>query len=139
ARACTSRGGSSFLSFLWRWSLVHAIEMALERVDMRGPEAAEPSEPFVNFHEGLRSNAVEASLRIDARLDESGLPKHAQMFGDRGLRHSKPLLDLLHGPLRGREQAQDGPTVRLGDDGEGGFHGTYILVSVYTCQAIFVA
>ena len=58
------------------------------------------------------------------------------MLGDRGLRYPKSVLDLADGPLRGSKQAQDGPTVRFRDDAEGRFHYKYILVGLYTCQAM---
>jgi hypothetical protein len=35
------------------------------------------------------------------------------------------------------EEAEDGAAVGLGDDLEGGFHGSYILLQAYTCQGIY--
>lgn len=90
--------------------------MAFKRVDMRGPEAPEPREPLVNFHQGLGPDAIDAPLRIDARFDKPGVAQDTQMLGDHGLRHPQPLLDFLYGALRGRQETQDGATVRLGDN-----------------------
>ena len=102
--------------------LVHAIEVAFERVDVGGPEAPEGRQPRVDFHERLGSDPVDAPLRVHARFHEAGVAQHAQVLGDRRLRHAKLLLDLADGPLRGGEQAQDGAAVRFRDDAEGRFH-----------------
>ena len=92
--------------------------MALQGIDVLRPETAEGSKPFVELHERLRSQAVEASLRFDSRLDEAGVFQHAQVLRDRRLRQSKLALDLADGTLRREQQAQDGPSIGLGDDGE---------------------
>src|SRR4051794_12734652 len=90
-RSC--HGGSSSLSFLG-WDALHAVEMALERVEVGGPEAAERSEPLVHLHERLGPQAIQTTLGLDTRLDEAGVTEHAQVLGDRRLRHPQLRLDV---------------------------------------------
>ena len=98
--------------------LLHAIEMAFERIDVGRPEAPERREPGVDLHERLGPDPIDAPLGFDARLHEAGLAQHAQVLGHRGLRHPQPALDFADGSLRRRQQAEDGPAVRLRDDRE---------------------
>jgi hypothetical protein len=100
------------------WCSIHTIEVALERVEMCRPETAKLSKPSIDLHERLRSYPVETSLRINTCLDETRLPQHPQVFGNRGLRQSELLFDIPYRPLRGGEQTQDGAAGRLGNDGE---------------------
>jgi hypothetical protein len=85
--------------------LIHTIEVALERIDVGRPVAAERSEPCVYLHEWLGPDPVETPLRIHARFHEAGLTQYPQMFGNRGLWQSQLLFDITYGSLRGREQA----------------------------------
>src|SRR5689334_19705371 len=62
ARSC--HGCSSLLPFPSGF-FTHAIEMALERIDLGRPVAAELSEPSIHFHERLRPDPVQPALRID--------------------------------------------------------------------------
>ena len=91
-----------FFFLLRRGGCTHAIEMTLERVDVRRPVAAERREPRIDLHERLGPDPVKTSLCIHARLHEAGLAQHAQVFGDRGLRQLQLLLDIAHGLLRRR-------------------------------------
>jgi hypothetical protein len=97
---------------------MHAIEMALERVDVRRPQATERREPFVDLHQRLGPDAIDAPLRIHARLHEPGLAQHAQVLRHRRLRQSQRVLDVADRALRRDEQPQDRAAARLGDDGE---------------------
>src|SRR5262245_15874862 len=124
-----------FSSFRW-WHLIHSVEVAFESVKVGGPIAAEGSQPGVHLHERLRPEAVDAPLRVDARLDEAGLTKHTEVFGHRGLRHLELAFDFAHRLLGRGQQTQNGPAIRFRDDGESRFHRKYIPISVYTCQAI---
>jgi len=116
--------------------IIHAIEMAFERVEMSGPEAAKLSQPVIDFLKRLRSEPVETALRVHRGFDEAGVAQDAQVLGDSRLRHAKPALNLSHGLLRRNQKAQDGPPVWFSDDFECGFHSFYILHEVYTCQCI---
>src|SRR5262249_31142466 len=108
--------------------------MAFERIKVGRPEAPERSEPGIDLHERLVPDPIDAPLGFDARLHESGLAQHAEVLGDRSLRHPQPALDLADGSLRRREQAEDGPAVRLRDDRERGFHVQYIHTRSYSRQ-----
>ena len=88
ARHDSSHGCSSLLlSSCDGGALLHPVEMAFERIDVRRPEAPERREPGIDLHERLGPDPVEAPLCFDARLHEAGLAQHAQVLGDRGLRH----------------------------------------------------
>src|SRR5262245_29685845 len=111
--------------------------MAFERIKVGRPEAPERSEPGIDLHERLGPDPIDAPLGFDARLHEASLAQHAEVLGDRSLRHPQPALDLADGSLRRRQQAEDGPTVWLRDDRERGFHGPYMLTHSYSCQVTY--
>ena len=92
--------------------------MAFERIHVRRPEAPERSKPGIDLPERLGPDPIDAPLGFDARLHEAGLAQHAEMLRHRRLTHPQPALDLADGLLRRRQQAEDGPAVRLRDDGE---------------------
>src|SRR6185437_8468817 len=125
----------SFLSFCIG-RLLHFSQVLLQGIDMLRPEAAEGNEPFVELRKRLRSQSIEATLRLDSGLDEPRLSQHAQVFGDGRLRQPKLALDLSHGALGREQQAQDGPSVGLRYDGECRFHGGYMARGLYVCQGI---
>src|SRR3989442_14562616 len=136
-----TRGRSSFSPcLLFRWCrLVHAVEVALERIDTIGPERTELIQPVINLLEWLWLQAIETALCVHRGFHETGLAQHAQVLGDRGLRHPQPALDLSHRLLGQDQEAQDRAAVRLRDDGERRFHGLSILSRAYTCQGIYGA
>ncbi len=89
---CSGRVGSSLLSF--RRPFGHLVEVALERVDVRAPEAAERREPTRRPRGRLRADPVDPPLRLDPRLDEPRVPQHPQVLRHRGLRQVQALLEL---------------------------------------------
>jgi len=68
--------------------------VTFESVDVGGPQAPEGRQPFIDLHERLGPDPVEAPLRVHARLHEASISKHLEVFGDRRLRHPQLLLDL---------------------------------------------
>ena len=110
--------------------------MAFERTHVRGPEAPEGNEPFVELHERLWSQSINASLRVNARLNKSRLSQHPQVFGRRRLRQAQLALDVTHRALGREQQAEYGASVRLGDNCKGGFHLRHITQQVYYRQAM---
>lgn len=96
--------------------------MALERIDVCGPELPELVQPGVHFAEPFRLEPVDATLRVYGGLHEAGLPQHAQVLGNGRLRDAKPPFELADRLLRGGQQRQDRAAARLGDDFERGFH-----------------
>ena len=74
--------------------LIHAIEVAFERINVSGPEPAERIQPGIEFLKWLRSQPVEPPLRVHGGFHESGLSQHSQVLGHGRLRHTKLTLDL---------------------------------------------
>jgi len=70
--------------------------MALERIEMLGPEPAELLQPVIHLGEGLWLQAIETALCVHRRFDEAGVAQHAQMLGHGRLRHAQPAFDLPH-------------------------------------------
>ena len=110
--------------------------MALERIQVRGPEPPERGQPGIHFLQWPGPQPVETTLCIHHRFHEPGLAQHPQMFGHGRLRYPKPSLDLSNRSLRRDQEAQDRAAVRLGNDFEDGLHAVYILYREYTCQGI---
>lgn len=96
--------------------------MAFERVHVVGPVAAERNEPGVELLERLRLDAIQATLRVDAGLDEAGVAEDAEVLGDRGLRESQALLEFADGEVGVDEQGENRAAGGLGDDVEDGLH-----------------
>jgi hypothetical protein len=80
--------------------LIHAIEVAFERIHVSRPEPAERSQPGSDLPKWFRFQSVETALGVHRGFHETGLPQHSQMLGYGGLRHSKLTLDLANRPLR---------------------------------------
>ena len=115
---------------------MHPIEVAFKRIKMPGPVFAERCEPGVDLEQGLRFEPVDPALGVDSGFDEAGVLENAEVLGDGRLRQPELTLDFPDRPLSGEQQGQNGPSVGLGEDGEGGLHGTNILLMAYTCQGI---
>ena len=116
---------------------MHAVEVPFESIDVRGPEPAELRQPRIHLSKRFWLQPVETALCVHRRFDETGVAQHAQVFGDRRLRHTKFTLDFSHRLLRRDQEAQDRAPVRLGNDFEGRFHGfiysiEHMRVKVYT-------
>ena len=107
--------------------LIHVVEVALQSIDVSGPEAAELGQPRIQLLKWFRFQPVETALRIYRGFDEAGIAQHAQVLGDGRLRHAKSALDLANGLLGRDQEAQYGAAVRLRNDFEYGFHFLYIL------------
>ena len=118
--------------------------MALERIQVRGPEPAERRQPGIQLLQWRRSQPVETALRVHGGLHEAGLAQHAQVLRHGRLRHPQLTLDLAHRLLGRDQEAQDRAAVRLGDDFEDGFHGLdiphrHIRVKAYTVRLVALA
>ncbi len=95
---------------------MHAIQVTLERIDVRLPQAAEGQEPRVYFHEWLGPEPIEAPLRIDARLHEARLTQNSQVFRHRRLGQPQQCFDVAHGSFRRCKQIEDGAAARFCND-----------------------
>src|SRR6266705_7056385 len=93
-----TRGRSSFSPCLAsRWCrLVHAVEVALESIEMSGPEPPERSQPGIHFLKWFRFQSVETALCVHRGFHETGLAQHAKVLGHGRLRQTKLTLDLSH-------------------------------------------
>ncbi len=70
--------------------------MALESINVRGPEPAKLLQPGIHLLKRFRLQPVEAALRIHCGFHETGLAQHTQVLGHGGLRHQKLTLDLSY-------------------------------------------
>jgi len=113
-----------------------AIEVTFESIDVSVPEAAEGSEPRVDFPERFGPEAIEAALPVDGSLDEAGIAEDAEVLGDGGLGHAEVALDLSDGLLGGDQEGEDGAAAGLGNNFERGIHALYIPHRAYACQGI---
>jgi len=116
--------------------LIDATEMALEGIDVRGPEATELREPCVHFHQRLGPKAVKAALRVDGGLNETGVAEYAQVLGDGGLGHAQLALDFADGLLGRDEKAEDCAAVWFSDDFEGFHVFWYTAIRIYVSRHI---
>jgi hypothetical protein len=81
--------------------------VVFEAVKVRRPELAVRAEPFVELRERLGPDAIQASLRVCARLDEAGVPQHAKVLGHRRLADPEAVDELADRPFSVAEQIQD--------------------------------
>src|SRR5262245_54030529 len=84
ARVRSSRAPWFSLS-LRRCSLVHAVEVPFERIDVSGPELPELSQPRIQLLQWLGSQAIETALCVHLRLHETRFAQHPQVLRDRWL------------------------------------------------------
>src|SRR3984957_17495755 len=118
-------------------TLIHAVEVAFESIQMSGPEPAELSQPGIHLLRWFRLQPVETALCVHCRLHETGVSQHAQVLGHGRLRHTKLTLDLSHRLLGRDQEAQYSPAVRLRNDFEYRSHSLHILHRAYACQGIY--
>ncbi len=115
---------------------MHAVEVALESIDVHGPEAAEGIQPGIELLQGFGPETIEAALGVDGGFDKAGVAQDAEVFGDGRLGQLEATLNVADRLPGGDEQAEDGAAVGLGDDFEDGLHAFYIPLVEYTCQGI---
>ena len=72
------------------------VEVAFERIYVRGPEPAELSQPGIELLKWFRFQPVETALGVHCGFHETSLAQHPQVLGHGRLRHAKPALDLSH-------------------------------------------
>jgi hypothetical protein len=90
------------------------VEVIFEAIQVSRPELAVGGEPLVELGERLRSDAVQAALRIRAGLDEPGVLEDAEVLRHRWLAQTQLLDQLPDGPLAVAEQVEDRQPARLG-------------------------
>ena len=110
--------------------------MALQGIQMNGPQTAEGGEPGLYLLERLGPDPVDTALCIHGRLHDTGVAQDAQVLRHGRLRHFEMAFDVPDRLLRAREQAENGAPVRLREHLENGFHARYITAYTYACQGI---
>jgi len=60
--------------------MIHAVEVAFERIYVSGPEPTERSQPGIHLLKWFRLQSVETALRIHRGFDEPGLAQHSQVL-----------------------------------------------------------
>src|SRR5215470_2386751 len=117
---------------------MHAVEVTLERIQVRGPDPAELRQPGVDLLKRLGLEPIETALRIHRGLHETGLAQDSQVLRHGWLRHPEPALDVSHRTFGRGQEAQDRAPVRLGNDGECGFHDlVYSIRRIYVSRHIY--
>lgn len=87
---------------------------------MGRPQLAVRGEPGVELRKRLRPDAVQAALRIRARLDEAGLLEHAEVLGDPRLAEAKAVDEIADGAFALAEQVENREPPWLGENLERG-------------------
>jgi len=103
---------------------------------MDRPELPKGQQPGIQLLQRFGSQPVQPALGIHRGLDETGFPEHPKVLGDRRLGQAEFFPQLPDGPLRGRQQVQDGPPVRFCNDRKKSFHVSSMHSCVHTCQCI---
>src|SRR5262245_66431850 len=93
-----------------------SVEVVFEEIEVRRPERPIGREPLVELGERFRSDAIQPALCVHARLDQSGVPEDAQMFGHGRLAHADTVDELADRPLAVTEQIENRQPTRLGEN-----------------------
>lgn len=95
------------------------MELTLQRIQLRRPEAFHLREPLIELGEARRIDAVDAALRVDANRDQLRLAQHSQMLRDGGRAEIEVLHNLPGGELSLRQNLHDLAASRVGKGSEG--------------------
>jgi hypothetical protein len=98
---------------------LHLDEQSVKALEISLPDAAIPLDPSLKLLQRGWAQGIDAALRVDANIHQSGLTEHAEMLGDLGLAKAQ-LID--HVPDRAwtvQQQFDDLQTVWLGQGSEG--------------------
>src|SRR5919112_698000 len=96
--------------------------VAFERVQAPAPELAIGGKPPIHLGERLGPQLVPAPLALRAHAHKAGVAEHAQVLRHPGLADLEPVDQLPDGPFAVTEEVENAPTLRLGEDVEGGVH-----------------
>jgi Sigma-70 region 2 len=130
---------------------MHRCELALEIVEPGLPLLPVRREPFVDRLQSLGADAVQATLRVGAHVDQAGVAQNAQVLRDRRLAEPERADEVADRTLRLLQEIKDaaavglaqgvehrrrsGPGCRARREGDGG-HAAHIRIWLYNCQAI---
>jgi AraC-like DNA-binding protein len=90
--------------------------VVFEKVEVRRPQLPIRRQPLVELRERLRPDAVQAALRIGARLDEPGVLQDAEVLGHGRLAEPEVVDQLSDRPLALTEQIEDSKPPGLAKD-----------------------
>jgi len=60
--------------------LIHAVEVAFERIQVSGPDPTKRSQPGIHFPKRFWLQPVETALCVHCRFHETGVAQHAQVL-----------------------------------------------------------
>jgi len=60
--------------------LLHAVEVAFERIEVSGPKPTERSQPGIHLVKWFRFQSVETTLCVHGGFHETGLSQHSQVL-----------------------------------------------------------
>jgi hypothetical protein len=60
--------------------LIHAVEVAFERIYVSGPEPTERSQPGIHLLKWFRFQSVKTALCVHRGFHETGLAQHSQVL-----------------------------------------------------------
>jgi hypothetical protein len=90
--------------------------VVFEAIEVRRPELAVRREPIVELCERLRPDAIQATLRICARLDEARVLEDAEMFGHARLAEAEAVDEFADWPFAVAEQIEERQPARLSEN-----------------------
>jgi hypothetical protein len=115
---------------------VGALEVGLEVVELRRPEAAVAIEEAVELGDAVALEGVDAALAVGGDVDEASVEQHLEVPRHRRLRQRGQGIDeIAGGPRTGQQQVEQRAAARVGDGGKG-VHAGFITNQSYECQRI---
>jgi hypothetical protein len=87
--------------------------VVFEAIEVRSPELAVRRKPLVELCERLRPEAIQAALRLGARLDEPRVLEDAQMLGHGRLADAEAIHQFADRPLAVAKQIENRQPARL--------------------------
>jgi hypothetical protein len=81
--------------------------VVFQAIEMRRPQPAVGGEPLVELRERLGSDAVQATLRVGARLDEPCVLEDSEVLGDSRLTEADAVDQLADRPFAVAEQVEE--------------------------------
>src|SRR5262249_62211617 len=92
-----------------------ALEVVAEALWFRQPEPLVARRPVAHFLERPRVEPIDALPADLLRTHEPGVPEHAQVLRDGGLRHLERFGQLVDRAVAGAEQVEQRATGRIGN------------------------
>jgi hypothetical protein len=114
-------------------SLVHVVEVGLQRVEPVTPGGPVRSQPLIDLPERLGPEPVPAPLAVGSHLDQARLAQDPQVLGHPRLAEAQFRGQVADRPLAAAEQIEDAPPVRFDQNLK---HAANIAREKYNCQEI---